>query len=118
MHSTTVMLPENVMSQPSASPYRRNESLAPDPRVLRCVRQLALAGLALVLVWPAARGYSVWIGWLPLWLVGMPLSAWWALYRFRLPAVWRSRRDSRARRRQPQARRFCRSAVTKTRRVA
>ncbi|HDS1045038.1 TPA: hypothetical protein QDZ42_003720, partial [Stenotrophomonas maltophilia] len=50
-----------------------------DPRVLRSVQQLALAGLALVLVWPAARGSSAWLGWLPLWLVGMPLAAWWAL---------------------------------------
>lgn len=118
MHSNTVMLSENVMSQPSASSYRRNEPQAPDPRVLRCVRQVALAGLALVLVWPAARGHSDWIGWLPLWLVGMPLAAWWALYRFRLPAAWRKRRDGRARRRQPQARRFCRPAAAKARRVA
>ena len=53
-----------------------------DPRLLRGVRQLALAGLALVLVWPAARGNSTWLGWLPMWLVGMPLVAWWALLRF------------------------------------
>jgi hypothetical protein len=81
------MQSENVMSQSSASSHRRNESHGPDRRVLRGVRQWALAGLALVLVWPAARGYSSWIGWLPLWLVGMPLVAWWALYRFRLPAI-------------------------------
>ncbi|HCT24955.1 MAG TPA: hypothetical protein DIW85_01950 [Stenotrophomonas sp.] len=56
-----------------------------DPRLLRSVRQLALAGLALVLVWPAARGSSAWLGWLPMWLVGMPLVAWWALLRFPLP---------------------------------
>ncbi len=49
-----------------------------DPRLLRSVRQLALAGVALVLVWPAARGSSAWLGWLPMWLVGMPLVAWWA----------------------------------------
>ncbi|KFA39696.1 membrane protein, partial [Xanthomonas vasicola pv. musacearum NCPPB 4384] len=35
-----------------------SHSERPDPRVLRPVRQIALAGLALVLVWPAARGYS------------------------------------------------------------
>ncbi|MGQ7557927.1 hypothetical protein ACTGYQ_11700, partial [Streptococcus suis] len=57
----------------------------PDPRVLRGVRQAALAGVALVLVGPAARGHSEWIGWLPMWLVGMPLMAWWSLHRFRLP---------------------------------
>jgi hypothetical protein len=53
-----------------------------DPRLLRSVQQVALAGLALVLVWPAARGSSAWLGWLPMWLVGMPLVAWWALLRF------------------------------------
>ncbi|HFK2921013.1 hypothetical protein [Stenotrophomonas beteli] len=58
-----------------------------DPRLLRGVRQLALAGLALVLVWPAARGSSGWVGWLPMWLVGMPLAAWWALLRFPLPRL-------------------------------
>lgn len=58
-----------------------------DPRLLRGVRQLALAGLALVLVWPAARGNSTWLGWLPMWLVGMPLVAWWALLRFPLPRL-------------------------------
>ena len=46
----------------------------PDRRVLRCVRQAALAGVALVLVWPAARGHSEWIGWLPMWLGGLPLD--------------------------------------------
>lgn len=48
-----------------------------DPRLLRSVQQVALAGLALVLVWPAARGSNAWLGWLPMWLVGMPLVAWW-----------------------------------------
>ena len=80
----------------------------PDPRVLRCVRHVALAGLALVLVWPAMRGSSVWIGWLPLWLVVMPLTAWWALYRFRLPVGLRQRRQRNARRERPQARRLSR----------
>jgi len=79
---------------------------SPDPRVLRAVRQVALAGLALVLVWPAARGHSAWIGWLPLWLLGMPMSAWWALYRFRLPSLPRLLVVPLARRRRaPQARR-------------
>lgn len=80
---------------------------APDPQLLRWVRQTALAGLALVLVWPAARGSSEWLGWGPLWLVGMPWLAWWALYRFRLsPLLRRSGR----RRRGPQARRRARMA--------
>ncbi|HEL2981135.1 TPA: hypothetical protein UMB92_004033 [Stenotrophomonas maltophilia] len=58
-----------------------------DPRLLRSVRQVALAGLALVLVWPVARGSNAWLGWLPMWLVGMPLVAWWALLRFPVPRL-------------------------------
>ncbi len=100
------------MSSLPVSASRRDELESPDPRVLRCVRQVALAGLALVLVWPAMRGNSAWLGWLPLWLVGMPLTAWWALYRFRLPAAWWVRghhaRRTPVRRERPQARRLSR----------
>ena len=94
------------MPKHRVSSHRRNEAEVPDPRVLRCVKQVALAGLALVLVWPAARGHSVWIGWLPLWLVGMPVAAWWALHRFRVPTVLLRVRPAAARRRAPQARRL------------
>lgn len=89
---------------------------SPDPRVLRPVRQIALAGLALVLVWPAARGHSAWIGWLPLWLVGMPLAAWWSLYRFALPR-WpvRAPHAVARRRRGPQAQRRGRRVVSRPR---
>ena len=100
------------MSSLPVSASRRDELESPDPRVLRCVRQVALAGLALVMVWPAMRGNSAWLGWLPLWLVGMPLTAWWALYRFRLPAAWWVRghhaRRRPGRRERPQARRLSR----------
>lgn len=44
-------------------------------------------GALLVLMLPAARGSHAAIGWLPLWLVGMPLAAWWSLRGFPLPAV-------------------------------
>ncbi|KWV11532.1 hypothetical protein [Xanthomonas translucens] len=82
---------------------------APHPALRRVVRQALLAGLALVLVWPAARGSSEWLGWRPLWLLGMPLSAWWALHRFPLPlqplrrilARGRPRVQARRRRRAP-----------------
>ncbi|WP_406848470.1 hypothetical protein ABFO19_03400 [Xanthomonas citri pv. glycines] len=88
----------------SHRPASRSER--PDPRVLRPVRQIALAGLALVLVWPAARGSSEWIGWLPLWLVGMPMLAWWSLHRFALPSLApRGARRVAPRRRGPQAQR-------------
>lgn len=80
-----------------AAPHRN----APDPRVLRAIRQLALAGLAVVLVWPAARGHNEWLGWLPLWLLGMPLAAWWSLLRFPFPHL--QRRRVQARRRRPRA---------------
>ncbi len=95
------------------TPAHAARQARPDPRVVRPVRQLALAGLALVLVWPAARGYSQWLGWLPLWLVGMPLAAWWSLYRFALPRRRAGHQSARqpVRRRGPQARRTARQAA-------
>ncbi|MEO6138467.1 MAG: hypothetical protein ABIP11_07375 [Luteimonas sp.] len=56
-----------------------------DPRLERAMRRMTLTGVLLVLALPIARGDSVWLGALPLWLIGMPLSSWWALHRFRLP---------------------------------
>ncbi len=44
-----------------------------------CLRQMLVLGIALVVLLPAARASNPWIGWLPLWLVGMPLAAWWSL---------------------------------------
>ncbi|GAB3735669.1 hypothetical protein GCM10028862_19640 [Luteimonas pelagia] len=46
----------------------------------RLFGQLALAGLVLVLAWPAARGHSLAFGWLPMWLVAMPACAAWVLH--------------------------------------
>ena len=51
------------------------------------LRQAVILGTLAVLLIPAARGTSDWLGWLPLWLVGMPLAAWWSLRGFPLPAV-------------------------------
>ena len=51
------------------------------------LRQAVILGTLAVLLVPAARGSSDWLGWLPLWLVGMPLAAWWSLRGFPLPAV-------------------------------
>jgi hypothetical protein len=86
----------------------------PDPRLASALRQLLLAGVALVLVVPAARGQSHWLGALPLWLVAMPAAALWALHRFPLPRL-RARRSAvpgagtarRRGRRGPLARRRC-----------
>lgn len=44
-----------------------------------CLRQLVLLGALAVLLIPAARGSSALLGWLPLWLLGMPLAAWGGL---------------------------------------
>lgn len=70
-------------------------------------------GLVLVALVPAARGMGA-AGWLPMWLVGMPAVAWWAVRGFPLPgrgsyavprmAIARSRRVA------PQAQRSARPA--------
>ena len=79
------------------------------------LRQLVILGALAVLLIPAARGSSEWFGWLPLWLVGMPLAAWWSLRGFPVPALavrmprrrraQASRRTRRARHDLQQARR-------------
>ncbi len=51
------------------------------------LRQAVTLGTLAVLLIPAARGSSEWFGWLPLWLVGMPLAAWWSLRGFPVPAM-------------------------------
>ena len=71
------------MPKPAA---RKDPTVLADPQLERSVRLVLLAGLALVVLLPAARGYSDWLGWLPMWLVGMPAMALWSLHRFRLPA--------------------------------
>ena len=66
------------------------------------LRQAVILGTVAVLLIPAARGSSDWLGWLPLWLVGMPLAAWWSLRGFPLPRValrLPRRRRAQARRR-------------------
>jgi hypothetical protein len=69
-----------------------------DRRLDLAMRRIVLIGAALVLAVPAARGHSVWLGALPLWLLGMPLASWWALHRFRLPR-WPQPAATSARRR-------------------
>lgn len=79
------------------------------------LRQAVTLGTLAVLLIPAARGSSEWFGWLPLWLVGMPLAAWWSLRGFPVPAMavrmprrrraQASRRTRRARHDLQQARR-------------
>ncbi|WP_240125695.1 hypothetical protein [Thermomonas alba] len=50
-----------------------------------CLRHLVILGTSMVLLLPAARGHSALFGWHPLWLVGMPLAAWWSLRGCPLP---------------------------------
>ncbi|MFT3754567.1 MAG: hypothetical protein QM769_01240 [Pseudoxanthomonas sp.] len=72
----------------------------------RWLRQAILVGAVMSLLLPWR---SDWLGLTAMWLVGMPLSAWWALHHFRLPqlrrveAVRRRRPGMQARRRKPIA---------------
>ena len=54
------------------------------------LRHWLLLGAAAVLLWPAARGASDWLGSLPFWLVLAPLAALATLYRHALVAAWRA----------------------------
>ena len=82
-----------------------------DSRLDLVLRRLVGWGVFAVVLLPAARGTSAWFGWMPLWLVAMPLASWWALHRFRLPctavtharsgAPRRRRRGAQAHRRPP-----------------
>jgi hypothetical protein len=72
-----------------------------DPRPERFLRTAVILGALAVLLVPAARGSSDWFGFLPLWLLGMPLAAWWSVAGFPLP-----RRVFAPRRRRAQARRM------------
>ena len=88
--------------------FAESRSQAPtpiDPRLERALRRIVLLGLVAVLLLPAARGSSALLGWLPLWLLAMPLSAWWALHRFALPRWPQPAAVQRRRRMWPQARR-------------
>lgn len=85
-----------------------------DPRLERGLRTTVIAGLVLSLLLPLR---SEWFGLTPLWLLGMPLSAWWALHRFHvaLPPVISVRRGRRAggqarRRKSLSQKRFLRAA--------
>lgn len=72
-----------------------------DPRPERYLRSAVILGALAVLLVPAARGSSDWFGFLPLWLLGMPLAAWWSVAGFPLPRV----AAALPRRRRVQARR-------------
>ena len=61
------------------------------------LRHAVILGTLAILFIPAARGGSEWFGWLPLWLVCMPLAAWWSLRGFPLPQMTMTRMPRRRR---------------------
>ena len=90
---------------------QREASTAADPQLERSLRVALALGVVLVLLLPMARSHSEWLGWVPMWLVGMPGVALWSLHRFRLPyriGKHRARSTAPVRRRKPgaQARRY------------
>ena len=99
------------MQQPTR--FRRASPETADPRLDALLRHVIAIGAVLVLLLPAARGSHGALGWLPLWLLAMPLAAWWALHRFRLPHWSISPASAATVRRRiavPQARRRLRAA--------
>ncbi len=88
-------------------PIRNRDAADVDPRLDTVLRHAIAIGAMLVGLLPAARGMHAAVGWLPLWLLAMPLAAWWALHRFALPVVAQAERTSivRSPRTLPQARR-------------
>lgn len=91
----------------SLLPTRHPDAAEIDPRLDAALRYAIAIGAVLVLLLPAARGMHAMIGWLPLWLLAMPMTAWWALHRFALPVAAAAEQPSIARVRRPalQARR-------------
>lgn len=87
-------------------PTRPGDDSAPDPRLLQLVRRVSAAAVCLVLILPIARQTNVWVGWLPLWLLAMPLLSWWSLHRFRLCGLPQTAAGIPRRRSRIQARRI------------
>ncbi len=81
----------------------------PDPRLVRALTHVITLGLVLVLLLPAARGYSPLIGWWPFWLVVAPACSLALLHRRaltkqRLAAACSALLVARTRRRRPHRR--------------
>lgn len=54
---------------------RRRDDVRPDPRLLQALSGALFLGVIAMLSLPAARAANVFVGWMPLWLLGMPLVA-------------------------------------------
>jgi len=68
---------------------RRGKLRPSDPRVNRTLWQWLALGVLSLLLFPAARGFDLWLGWLPFWAVIAPLSALLVLHRHVLMTAWR-----------------------------
>ena len=77
-------------------PIRHTDAAGVDPGLDAALRYAIAIGAVLVVLLPAARGMHAVIGWLPLWLLAMPLVAWWALHRFALPRWMRLVTEARS----------------------
>ena len=89
----------------------RQDAETAEPGLEDLLRHAVAIGAAIVVLLPAARGFSDTLGWLPLWLLAMPLSAWWALHRLRRSAHGEAAgSQSRVRRRSGEQARRRRSA--------
>lgn len=95
------------------SPARADAASAADPRLAPWLLGALFLGAVAMLSLPAARADSVALGWMPLWLAGMPLASLCALalthiHRLRLPRRRKPDSSPVLRRRRPgtvQARR-------------
>jgi hypothetical protein len=83
----------------------------PNPQLNYWLRNAVIIGFALTMLLPWR---SAWLGFTPLWLLAMPLSAWWALHRFRFPTQRKSN-SMRRRRSGGQARRRSKPLIAKSR---
>jgi len=72
-------------------PRKSNPSVtSPDPRLNRALWQWLTLGMLAVALLPAARGSTLWLGWLPFWAVLAPLAALAVLHRQVLMTAWRT----------------------------
>jgi len=65
------------------------DAIRPDPRLNRTLWQWLALGALSLLVFPSARGFDAWLGWLPFWAVIAPLSALLIVHRHVLMTAWR-----------------------------
>lgn len=72
----------------------RTAAAAVDPLLDTVLRHAVALGVVVLLLVPAARGDHAQLGWLPLWLLVMPLVAWGSLHWFATQSTRQSGRHS------------------------